>query len=90
MSKVKDSKVDEPRPRRRGFTRLSSKHQATIPVDALREAGLEPGDELRVTSPGPGKLLLERAEDSLDALRGSLTGVFGPGFLDELRDEWER
>ena len=34
--------------RRRGFTRLSGKNQITIPVDALRRAGLKPGDELRV------------------------------------------
>jgi len=32
--------------RRRGYTRISRKHQATLPVDALRKAGLKPGDIL--------------------------------------------
>ena len=34
--------------RRRGFTRLSSKRQVTIPVHALEDTGLGPGDELKV------------------------------------------
>jgi bifunctional DNA-binding transcriptional regulator/antitoxin component of YhaV-PrlF toxin-antitoxin module len=95
MSKVKDLKDVSPptggsRLRRRGFTRLSSKHQATIPVDALREAGVAPGDELRVRADGPGRIVLERERGSIDDLAGSLVGAFPPGFLEELRSEWER
>ena len=55
----------------------------------LAEAGLRPGDELRVAAEGAGRIVLERVEDPLTALAGSLTGVFQPGFLKELRDEWD-
>ena len=34
--------------RRRGYTRVSPKHQVTIPVDALREGGVRVGDQLKV------------------------------------------
>jgi bifunctional DNA-binding transcriptional regulator/antitoxin component of YhaV-PrlF toxin-antitoxin module len=40
--------------RQRGRTRLSAKNQATIPVEALRRAGLRPGDELLVEAAGAG------------------------------------
>ena len=78
----------EVRKRRKGFTRISAKHQATIPVQALTEAGLKPGDELRVVAAGRGRLVLERAVDVLERHAGSLRGVYAPGELDALRDEW--
>jgi len=31
---------------------------------------------------------LRRAEDPIERHAGALTGVWGPGALDELRDEW--
>lgn len=73
---------------RRGFTRISSKHQVTIPVAALRGAGLEPGDDLRVRAAGTGRVVLERDEEILGRHAGKLTGVYPPGELDELRREW--
>jgi bifunctional DNA-binding transcriptional regulator/antitoxin component of YhaV-PrlF toxin-antitoxin module len=76
------------KPRRRGATRLSAKHQATIPVAALREAGIRAGDVLRVRVLGPGQIVLERADDAVEQFAGSLTGAFEPGYLDRLRDEW--
>ncbi|WP_322762034.1 AbrB/MazE/SpoVT family DNA-binding domain-containing protein [Frankia sp. Cr2] len=42
--------------RRPGVTRVSRKHQVTLPVEVLRDAGLAPGDELRVTADGRGRL----------------------------------
>jgi len=42
------------RTRRRGRTRIRRQHQATIPVEALRRAGLKPGDELIVRAAGAG------------------------------------
>lgn len=74
--------------RRRGQSRLSAKHQVTIPVDALRAAGLQVGDRLIATADGAGRIVLERAEDPLDAYAGALTGLFPPGHLDQLRGEW--
>lgn len=72
---------------RRG-SRISSKNQLTLPVDALGGAGLRAGDRVRVEVRGPGELLLVRVADPIDGYAGSLTGLYGPGYLDELRDEW--
>lgn len=78
------------RARRPGFTRLSRKNQATIPVAVLAEAGIRPGDELRVEVLGPGRIGLTRARDPLEALLGSLgSDVYPEGYLRELRGEWE-
>jgi bifunctional DNA-binding transcriptional regulator/antitoxin component of YhaV-PrlF toxin-antitoxin module len=74
--------------RRRGFTRISAKHQATLPVQALREAGLEPGDEVRVVAVGRGRLVLERDLNLVERHAGKLKNVYEPGELDRLREEW--
>ncbi len=54
----------------------------------LQQAGLRTGDTLRAEVRGPGEILLVRDEDPLDRFAGALTGVYHPGELDELRDEW--
>ncbi len=69
-------------------TKISSKHQVTIPRDAMARAGLRTGDRLRAEARGPGRVLLVREEDPVARHAGSLTGVYRPGELDELRDEW--
>jgi bifunctional DNA-binding transcriptional regulator/antitoxin component of YhaV-PrlF toxin-antitoxin module len=74
--------------RRRGRTRISRKNQATIPVEALRRAGLKAGDELRVDSAGAGRIVLTRVEEPLAEYRGRLTGVYPKGTLKALRREW--
>jgi bifunctional DNA-binding transcriptional regulator/antitoxin component of YhaV-PrlF toxin-antitoxin module len=73
---------------RRGRTRLSAKNQATIPVAALRRAGLRPGDELRVEAAGVGRIVLVRADDLTARHAGRLTGVYPRGALQKLRREW--
>ncbi len=75
--------------RKRGYTRISRQHQVTLPADAMAAAGLVEGERLSAASPGPGKILLEREVDVVDAIAGDLTGVFEPCDLDRLRDEWE-
>jgi len=74
--------------RRRGRTRISAKNQATIPVAALRRAGLKPGDELCVEAAGPGRIVLARVEETLASDAGRLTGVYPKGTLQKLRREW--
>lgn len=81
MDKVKD--------RRRGASRVSSKHQVTIPVDALRAAGVHVGDRLVAHAEGPGRIVLERETDVLAHFAGALTGTYEPNELSGLRDEWD-
>jgi len=74
--------------RTRGRTRISAKHQVTIPVDALARAGLKVGDRLRADVSGPGQITLVREEDPLERFAGILTGVYPDGYLGDLRREW--
>ena len=80
--------------RRRGFTRVSTKRQVTIPLHVLEETGLNPGDELKVEVDPAGRIVMARAVDTAARLRaieetaGMFTGVYEPGYLDRLRDEW--
>jgi bifunctional DNA-binding transcriptional regulator/antitoxin component of YhaV-PrlF toxin-antitoxin module len=83
MSEVKQ------RRRRKGFTRVSSKNQVTLPVDVLLTAGVRPGDSLMVEAKATGEIVLRREEDPLDRYIGSMTGMFPPDYLRDLRDEWE-
>jgi bifunctional DNA-binding transcriptional regulator/antitoxin component of YhaV-PrlF toxin-antitoxin module len=80
--------------RRRGYTRLSGKRQITLPLAAVEAMGLGPGDELRVDAVG-GQIILTREEGLAERRRraiqlaaGTLTGLYKPGYLDHLRDEW--
>ena len=70
-------------------TRISEKHQVTIPIDAMRVAGLEAGERVIARADGPGRVVLEREEDVLESFSGSLTGVFENGILEQLRNEWD-
>lgn len=71
------------------MTRVSSKHQVTIPVDALRAAGLGPGDTLKVEAASAGRVTLTR----VDELLGSYSGCLDSGGelrrqVEGLREEW--
>ena len=68
---------------------ISRKNQVTLPVDALRAAGLEPGDDVRVEAVGPGRLELVRADELVQEFAGVFDAIVYPdGYLDELRREW--
>jgi bifunctional DNA-binding transcriptional regulator/antitoxin component of YhaV-PrlF toxin-antitoxin module len=68
--------------------KISAKHQITIPIRAMRDAGLRTGDRVRAEAHGRGRVLLVREDDPVERHAGSLTGVYQPGELDRLRDEW--
>jgi len=72
----------------KGMSKLSRKNQVTIPVKVLRDSGLEAGDALVVRSIGTGRIEVRRRRDVIDEFAGTLS--FPPGYLDELRDEWDR
>ena len=68
---------------------ISRKNQITLPVDALRAAGLEPGDDVRVEVIGPGRLELVLADDLVQEFAGVFdASVYPEGYLDKLRREW--
>ncbi len=80
--------------RRRGYTRISGKRQVTLPLRVVEELGLAPGDELRVEAEG-NRIVLSREEGlverrlrAIETVAGSMAGVYEPGYLDRLRDEW--
>lgn len=75
--------------RRAGHTRVSSKHQVTIPREAFETAGLKAGDTVKVEANGPGRVTLTRLDALLDKYRGALTpGAITNDDIGRLRDEW--
>lgn len=79
----------EVKKRSRGTTSVSSKHQITIPVAALRSAGIRVGDRLRVSAADNGRILLERESNAVDAFAGILTGKWDRATIEGLRYEWD-
>ena len=80
--------------RRRGFTRLSSKRQVTLPLRVVEQLDLHAGDELKVEADS-GRVVLSKEEGqaarrlrAIDQVAGSLRGVWEPGDLERLRNEW--
>jgi AbrB family looped-hinge helix DNA binding protein len=67
--------------------RISSKNQVTIPIAALQETGLRPGDQVLVEALDDGELRIHRGERRFDAAFGALTGVYPPGYLEQLDAE---
>ena len=71
------------------MSKISRKHQVTLPVSVLREAGIGPGDEVVLRVVGRGRIEIERASDIAERFAGALpTGTYPPRYLDTLRDEW--
>jgi bifunctional DNA-binding transcriptional regulator/antitoxin component of YhaV-PrlF toxin-antitoxin module len=65
--------------------RISSKHQITLPVESLEQAGLEAGDEVAIQAEGPDRIVVRRASgDPAEAL-GVFDGLYGPDYLEQLR-----
>lgn len=80
--------MGEVKKRRRGASTISSKNQITIPIQALRSAGLEVGDRVVAHADGAGRVVLQREHDVVAEFAGALTGVYRVGELDDLRSEW--
>jgi len=91
--KVKDfggdvSTAKATRKGRGNSSRLSSKHQVTIPVDVLREVGLKVGDELVFTVEDKKIIVAKKRIDLLEWI-ASLNGLYdGYDFAAERADAW--
>jgi bifunctional DNA-binding transcriptional regulator/antitoxin component of YhaV-PrlF toxin-antitoxin module len=68
---------------------ISRKNQVTLPVDALRGAGLQPGDRVRVQATGPGRLEVVRTSELVVEFAGVFDeSTYPQGYLEDLRREW--
>jgi bifunctional DNA-binding transcriptional regulator/antitoxin component of YhaV-PrlF toxin-antitoxin module len=76
-------------PKVKGQTKISIKNQVTIPVAALRDAGMRAGDVLRAEADGAGRLVLTRVDEVLARYSGALKtdGRFGES-VRGVREEW--
>jgi len=73
----------------RTTTRISSKHQVTIPAAAFRTAGLESGDTLQAEALGAGQVILTRVDELVSRYSGALdTGGKLRDRVEGLADEW--
>jgi len=72
--------------RRRGTTRISRKNQVTLPVEALKRAGLVPGMVLGVEVDAKRRLVLAPPDDPIERYAGILR--YPRGYLRKLRGEW--
>jgi bifunctional DNA-binding transcriptional regulator/antitoxin component of YhaV-PrlF toxin-antitoxin module len=70
--------------------KVSSKNQVTLPVRAMRAAGLHAGDEVTVRPLGDGEVVVAISGSRVRRHAGIATGIYRKGELDRLRDEWKR
>ncbi len=70
--------------------KVSSKNQITLPVEVMRGAGLHPGDEVAIEALGDGEIRVATRGSRVRHHAGIASGIYRPGEIDRLRDEWER
>lgn len=67
------------------MSRISSKHQVTLPVESLDRAGLAAGDEVAIEAEGPDRIVIRRANRDLEQALGVFDGLYEPDYLERLR-----
>ncbi len=67
--------------------KISSKHQVTLPVEALRAVGLKAGDEVVIEPEGADRIVVRRVERGMSQALGVFDGLYEPGYLERLRSE---
>lgn len=72
------------------MARVSSKNQVTLPVDAMRAAGLQPGDEVTVRPVGDGEVLVAALGSRIRRHSGIAKGIYRKDEVELLRAEWEQ
>lgn len=69
----------------KAMSRISSKHQVTLPVESLDRAGLAAGDEVAIEAEGPDRIVIRRANRDLEQALGVFDGLYEPDYLERLR-----
>jgi len=72
-------------PNRDSYLVVTPKHQITLPVDALKRAGLQVGDEVAIEADGADRIIVRRVWGDIDRALGVFDGLYEPGYLDRLR-----
>jgi bifunctional DNA-binding transcriptional regulator/antitoxin component of YhaV-PrlF toxin-antitoxin module len=67
------------------MARISSKHQVTLPVESLKEAGLNAGDEVAIEAEGADRIVVRRAPHDVKRALGVFDGLYESGYLERLR-----
>lgn len=67
--------------------KISSKHQVTLPVATLEQAGLGPGDDVAIEAEGTDRIVVRRAAGDPARALGVFDGLYGADYLDRLRSE---
>jgi len=67
------------------MSRISSKHQVTLPVDTLKRTGLKVGDEVAIEAEGADRIVVRRVSRDAQAALGVFDGLYEPGYLERLR-----
>jgi bifunctional DNA-binding transcriptional regulator/antitoxin component of YhaV-PrlF toxin-antitoxin module len=67
------------------MARISSKHQVTLPVESLRQAGLGVGDEVAIEAEGGDRIVVRRMSGDAEGALGIFDGLYEPGYLERLR-----
>lgn len=65
--------------------KISSKHQITLPVDTLKRAGLNVGDEVVIEADGSDRIVVRRVLRDAEQALGVFDGLYEPGYLEQLR-----
>ncbi|MBB4664109.1 AbrB/MazE/SpoVT family DNA-binding domain-containing protein [Conexibacter arvalis] len=65
--------------------KISSKHQVTLPVEALERAGMHAGDEVSIEAEGADRIVVTRIPPRPADALGIFDGLYEPGHLENLR-----
>lgn len=98
-SKVKEAGLEyvarNPTAAETGMAKISSKHQITLPVEAVRRLGLEPGDRLAVRVEDDRIVLRPQPRDWVEYYKGRFRGVYGSAaeeideYIRKERESWQ-
>ncbi len=72
------------------MAKVSSKNQVTLPVEAMRVAGLRVGDDVTVRPTPEGEIIIAGRGNRIRRHAGIANGIYQRDELDRLRDEWKR